>query len=251
MSSIVTPALAHASAATPGTLYLVPNLLGLTAPEDVLPARTLAVARRLTHFVVETPKAARAFLKTIAPERAIAELSIIAADPIATADAQCRQWLMAGIDVGMVSDAGCPGMADPGAHVVALAHALSAPVVPLVGPSSVLLGLMASGLDGQHFSFHGYLPAKPDARDAALRELDRQVQKTGATQIFIETPYRNDAMIAAILATTSPRTVVCAAQALSTAVECVISKPRAAWTADDRTRLAVKQPTLYLLGTSQ
>lgn len=251
MSSIVTPALAHTSTATPGTLYLVPNLLGVTAPEDVLPARTLAVARRLTHFVVETPKAARAFLKTIAPERAIAELSIIAADPIATADAQCRQWLMAGIDVGMVSDAGCPGMADPGAHVVALAHALSAPVVPLVGPSSVLLGLMASGLDGQHFSFHGYLPAKPDARDAALRELDRQVQKTGATQIFIETPYRNDAMLAAICAVVSERTVLCVAQALSTVGERVTSKPVAQWQDRDRAHFASKQPSLFLLGRAQ
>ncbi|MBL8309877.1 MAG: SAM-dependent methyltransferase [Burkholderiales bacterium] len=235
----------------PGTLYLVPNLLGLSAPDDVLPTRTLTVARQLSHFVVETPKAARAFLKTVAPDRAVSSLELVAADPVDAADAQCRSWLAAGIDVGVLSDAGCPGMADPGAHFVSLAHALSAPVVPLVGPSSLLLGLMASGLDGQHFTFHGYLPAKPDAREAALRELDRRVQTSGATQMFIETPYRNDALLNAILAVASARTVVCAAQALSTADECVISKPRGQWTPDDRARLAVKQPTLFLLGKAQ
>jgi 16S rRNA (cytidine1402-2'-O)-methyltransferase len=234
-----------------GTLYLVPNLLGLSTPSDVLPARTIALAQRLNHFVVETPKVARAFLKTLSPDRVIADINIAACDPLPGAMAQCVAWLKAGIDVGVISDAGCPGMADPGAAFVALAHLMGAPVVPLVGPSSVLLGLMASGFDGQHFTFHGYLPSKAPERDAALRALDRQVQATGATQIFIETPYRNAAMLGALRDVIAANTHVCIAQNLGAAGETICSKASSAWTAADRSRFILKAPTLFLLGKPQ
>ncbi len=234
-----------------GTLYLVPNLLGLSTPSDVLPARTITFAQTLNHFVVETPKVARAFLKTLSPDRIIADINMIACDPLAAATAQCAAWLRAGTNVGVISDAGCPGMADPGAVFVSVAHKIGAAVVPLVGPSSVLLGLIASGFDGQHFAFHGYLPSKPPERDAALRVLDRQVHMTGATQIFIETPYRNVPMLSAIRASVAGDTHVCVAQNLSSACETICSKPASGWTDNDLDRFANKAPTLFLIGKPQ
>jgi len=188
--------------------------LGLCDPTDVLPTRTLAIARQLSHFIVETPKVARAFLKTVSPERVIAEIAMVPCDPARAALDQCSAWLKADIDVGVVSDAGCPGMADPGAAFVALAHQIGAKVVPLVGPSSVLLGLMASGMNGQLFTFHGYLPSKPVERETALKAIDRVIKTTCGTQIFIETPYRNAPMIDAIRATVSGNIDLCVAQAL-------------------------------------
>src|SRR5512143_2092283 len=183
----------------PGRLYLVPNLLGIVPPENVLPARTIAVARGLAHFVVENAKPARQFLKSLAPATPLQAIAIdeIGTDPTAQ---QCEALLAparAGHDMGLVSDAGCPGVADPGAGVVAAAHRLGIAVVPLVGPSSVVLALMASGMNGQGFAFHGYLPVKPDARTAAIRRLEADSQATGRAQLFIETPYRKAALLAA------------------------------------------------------
>lgn len=234
-----------------GTLYLVPNLLGIATPADVLPARTIGLAQTLQHFIVETPKVARAFLKTLSPERVIAEIVMTACEPLPEAKSQCAAWLNAGIDVGVISDAGCPGMADPGAAFVALAHRVGATVVPLVGPSSVLLGLMASGFDGQHFAFHGYLPSKPAERDAALRALDRQVQATGGTQIFIETPYRNAAMLGALRDVVNSSSHLCIAQNLGAAGETICSKAASAWLEADRERFMIKAPTLFLIGKPQ
>jgi 16S rRNA (cytidine1402-2'-O)-methyltransferase len=234
-----------------GVLYLVPNLLGISAPSDVLPARTIAIAQRLTHFVVETPKVARAFLKTLSPERIIADIHMVACEPNDEAQGQCKAWLQAGIDVGVISDAGCPGMADPGAAFAGVAHRVGALVVPLVGPSSVLLGLMASGFDGQHFSFHGYLPAKPVERDAALKQLERSIQSTRGTQIFIETPYRNTPMLQAITQNINGNIALCVAQNLASENEFIISKPLNAWTTADQARFAAKSPTLFLLGVTQ
>ena len=234
-----------------GTLYLVPNLLGLCDPADVLPSRTLAIARQLSHFIVETPKVARAFLKTVSPERVIADIAMVPCDPTKAAVDRCAAWLKAGIDVGVVSDAGCPGMADPGAMFVALAHQIGAKVVPLVGPSSVLLGLMASGMNGQLFTFHGYLPSKAPERDAALKAIDRSVKTTRGTHLFIETPYRNALMIDAICTTVSANIGLCVAQALSTAQETIVCKQISEWTDADRVRLSQKEPALFLLGTRQ
>ena len=234
-----------------GTLYLVPNLLGLCDPTDVLPGRTLTIARQLSHFIVETPKVARAFLKTVSPQRIIAAIAMLPCDPAKPALDQCAEWLKAGIDVGVVSDAGCPGMADPGAVFVALAHQIGAKVVPLVGPSSVLLGLMASGMNGQLFTFHGYLPSKAPERDTALKAIDRLVKTTGGTHIFIETPYRNAPMIDAIRATVSSNIDLCVAQALSTVQETIVCKAINAWTDADRVKFSQKEPTLFLLGTRQ
>jgi len=159
-----------------GTLFLVPNLLGAVPPAAVLPARTIDIARNLVHWIVETPKPARAFLKSIDVARPVGELSIAAlpATPAAAAIEAALMVLRAGHDVGLLSDAGCPGIADPGAVLVAAAHAAGLRVVPLVGPSAVLLALMASGMNGQQFAFHGYLRVKSAARTDALRTLEQR-----------------------------------------------------------------------------
>jgi 16S rRNA (cytidine1402-2'-O)-methyltransferase len=230
-----------------GTLYLIPNLLGVAPPESVLPQATIAHAQRITHFVVETPKVARAFLKTLSPERVIADIHMIACNE-QYAREQCLARLREGFDVGVISDAGCPGMADPGAAFVAAAHQAGIQVVPLVGPSSLLLGVMASGLNGQQLAFHGYLPAKTEERVAALKALDQTVKRTGATQTFIETPYRNAAMLDAIRTEVSGGTVLCVAQNLASEGERIVSKPLNTWTGADFASVGAKDPALFLLG---
>src|SRR5690606_8444999 len=153
---------------------------------------------------------------------------------------------LAGADVGLLSDAGCPAVADPGARLVARAHALGLRVVPLVGPSSILLGLMGSGLNGQSFAFHGYLPVAEGERDTALRALEDESRKLGRTQIFIETPYRNERMFEALLRTLKPETRLCVACELNTASEFLLTRTVHEWKTGARPALA-RRPALFLL----
>jgi 16S rRNA (cytidine1402-2'-O)-methyltransferase len=150
--------------------------------------------------------------------------------------------------LALVSDAGCPTIADPGASLVAAAHRARVPVVPLVGPSALLLAMMASGMNGQDFAFHGYLPVRADARAAALRKLDDAVARSGATQLFIETPYRNEAMVAAVILACRPQTRFCVAADLTLATEQVISHSIAEWRAAPKPGLSGR-PAMFLLGT--
>lgn len=234
-----------------GRLVLVPNLLGLMAPEQVLPAGTLVIARSIVHWVVESPKPARAFLKSIAPDRPVAWLSI---QPIGgDASPEAMQALLAparsGQDVGMLSDAGCPGVADPGAVLVRQAHAIGVPVVPLVGPSSILLALMAAGMNGQHFCFHGYLPADATGRVAALRKLEAESRARSQTQVAIETPYRNVALLESMLATLAPTTRLCVAADLTLPTEAIVSTTVKTW---PRARVAAfaKRPAIFVFDAS-
>jgi 16S rRNA (cytidine1402-2'-O)-methyltransferase len=230
-----------------GTLFLVPNLLGAVPPASVLPSRTIDIARRLTHWIVETPKPARAFLKSIGVAHSIAELSIHALSGAPAVDAQhAITALRSGHDVGLLSDAGCPGVADPGAAIVAAAHAAHLAVAPLVGPSAVLLALMASGMNGQRFMFHGYLPVKPDARAEALRALELRSRTEGATELFIETPYRNAAMLGAIAATLKPATRVCVAADLTLGTETIECRSAGEWRRQDPARFD-RRPAIFLL----
>ena len=219
------------SAAGAGSLVLVPSLLGGGTPADVLPERTLASARAIEHWVVETPKAARAFLKAISHPRPIAQLAIAALPE--RPDAASLRTLLApareGHALGVLSDAGAPGVADPGAALVAAAHATGIAVVPLVGPSSILLALMASGLSGQSFAFHGYLPVREPERAARLRELEADSRAHARTQAFIETPFRNAAMLATLCATLSPRTRLAVACDLTLTSESIAMRPVAQW----------------------
>jgi 16S rRNA (cytidine1402-2'-O)-methyltransferase len=242
-------AILHGTPREPGRLYLIPNLLGIVPPAKVLPQGTIDVVQRISHFVVETPKAARQFLKTLSPERPVQSLALSTLDEHTPASRV--EGLLAPVfaahHLGLISDAGCPGIADPGTALVAAAHRAGIRVVPLVGPSAVLLALMASGMNGQAFAFHGYLPAKPGSRERTLRELDDAVGRNGATQIFIETPYRNEALVEALLATCRPTTRLCAAVDLTLPTEEIVSGSVASWRKRSRPALA-RRPAIFLLG---
>jgi 16S rRNA (cytidine1402-2'-O)-methyltransferase len=238
-----------AGRAEAGKLYLLPNLLGAVEPASVLPARTLAVARRLRHFVVETPKAARAFIKSLPSEHALQDIAFAELNEHTPAHAVAALLapVLAGEDVALLSDAGCPGVADPGAPLVAAAHRAGVTVVPLVGPSALLLALMASGMNGQHFVFHGYLPVRAEARAAALRALDAAAAGSCATQLFIETPYRNEAIAAAVLAVCRPRTLFCVAVDLTLPSEQIVRRTVEEWRTAPTLRLSGR-PAMFLLG---
>jgi len=238
----------HPGTPPSGRLYLVPNLLGIVPPEDVLPARTMAIARRLAHFVVENAKPARQFLKMLGTASPLQQLDIaeIGDRPSPPRCAELLRPARAGFDVGLLSDAGCPGIADPGALLVTAAHREGITVVPLVGPSAILLALMASGMNGQGFAFHGYLPAKPEARSAAIRRLEASSRQDGTAQLFIETPYRNPALIGALVAACKPGTRLCVAADLTTATETVESREIRAWRGRDAAAYA-KRPAMYVL----
>jgi 16S rRNA (cytidine1402-2'-O)-methyltransferase len=235
--------------ADPGKLYVIPSTLGLVPPEAVLPLGTLQVARRLRHLVAETPKAARQFLKALATTQPLQEIVIaeLSEHTPASDVAQLLAPALEGNDLGLVSDAGCPGIADPGALLVAAAHRAGVRVVPLAGPSAILLALMASGLNGQAFAFHGYLPVKADARGRAIKALDDVVARTGATQIFIETPYRNAALLDALIATCRPATMLSLGVDLTLESEQVISRTCALWRRSPRPALD-RRPAVFLLG---
>jgi 16S rRNA (cytidine1402-2'-O)-methyltransferase len=231
-----------------GRLYVVPNLLGIVAPECVLPAHTIEIARGLTRYVVENAKPARAFLQTLAPTLPIREIGIVelGGAPDALRCAELLAPARDGVDLGLLSDAGCPGIADPGALLVEAAHAQGIIVVPLVGPSSIVLALMASGMNGQGFAFHGYLPVKAEARADAIRALEEASRRSGHAQIFIETPYRNAAMLAALVDTCKPSTRLCVAADLTLPTESVASKSVREWHAADGS-VYVRRPAIFVL----
>ena len=230
-----------------GTLYLVPVTLGGDAVDDVIPAQAQQHVRTLEHFVVENAKSARAFLKLIGMRQPMQQLQLETLNEH-TSDADLARLaapLHAGHHLGLLSEAGCPGVADPGAKLVRYAHARGMRVVPLVGPSSILLALMGSGLNGQRFAFHGYLPVAEPERSKALRRLERDSRSLGQTQIFIETPYRNPKMLQSILAACAPETLLCIATDLTLADEDIRTMPVAAW----KTNLPrlERRPSLFLL----
>jgi len=233
---------------TPGRLFLAPSLLGVVAPETALPARTIAVARSLGHYVVENAKPARAFLKTLAPDSPLRELRIVELGE-SPSPARCAELLAparSGHDMGLLSDAGCPGIADPGALLVAQAHVEAIAVVPLVGPSAVLLALMASGMNGQAFVFHGYLPVAAGKRAQAITRIEADSVRRGYAQLFIETPYRNVTMLGALLATCRPATRLCVAVDLTTENESVVSRPVRDWKGIELGRYA-KRPAIFVV----
>ncbi len=241
----------------PGILYLIPNTLGATeALNHVIPEHVQAMTARLDYFVAENAKTARAFLKLIAAghplcktlqEIEIAELNV---NTPAQALAGLLQPLLDGRDAGLVSEAGVPAVADPGADLVRLAHQHGITVRPLVGPSSLLLAVMASGLNGQSFAFNGYLPTDAAQRAKRIKELESRSRSEKQTQLLIETPYRNGAMLDALVAGCQPGTLICVATDLSLASESVRTLSGAAWKALLASGKAPdfhKKPTVFLL----
>jgi 16S rRNA (cytidine1402-2'-O)-methyltransferase len=213
------------------TLYLIPVPLGPVSPEACLPPDTLAVARRIEHFVVERAKTARAHLKAMGHPQPLQALQIEELNehtPAAVIPALLAP-LKAGHDVGLLSEAGCPAVADPGAALVLAAHRENIPVVPLIGPSSILLALMASGLGGQRFAFHGYLPAKEPERGHKIRELEKAARRDHATQLFIEPPYRSVALLDALATALAPDTLISVGADLSLPGQLIRTRSAKAW----------------------
>lgn len=236
------------AAAMTGTLYLLPVALGDIAWASYLPPATRDIACRLSCFIAENAKTARGELKRLGHPLPLREVTItqLPAEPAAADLDQLLQPLRDGMDVGLMSEAGCPAVADPGATLVRRAHELGIVVKPLVGPSSLLLALMASGLDGQRFAFHGYLPAREPARGARIGELDSESARQRQTQIFIETPYRNLALFDALLAAGRPSTRLCLATDLTLATETIVSHTLADWRKCPPPPID-KRPTVFLL----
>ncbi len=209
------------------TLYLIPTPLGPSPLTAILPTEVIEQIRPLTHFIAENAKTARAFLKQVKTILPLQQLHIqeLNEHTPTVALKELLIPLLTGHDVGLLSEAGCPAIADPGAPLVRLAHQQGITVRPLVGPSSIVLALMASGLIGQRFAFHGYLPAKPEARIATLKELERRSEKEDSAQIFIETPYRNQAVLDAIRRACHPNTLCALACDLTLPSEWIRTTP--------------------------
>ena len=216
---------------TYGKLYLLPTPLGEGAPAEVLPASVLARIPLLRRFVVEEVRTARRFLSAAGLKGRIGELEFHELNEH-TAPAEVEGFLSLfadGTDVGLLSEAGLPAVADPGALLVALCHRHGIEVVPLVGPSSLMMALMASGLNGQSFAFAGYIPAKTEERRSALRSLEKRSAQAHQTQILIETPYRNDALLADMLQCLSGSTRLCIAANLTCPDQFIRTRTVAQW----------------------
>lgn len=232
----------------PGILYLIPVTLGGDNIEQVLSPAAIAIARQLDIFVVENEKTARRFLGLIKPLKPVRELSLHTLNEHTQHQELTALLapLLSGNDIGLMSEAGCPGIADPGADLVRMAHQKGIQVAPLIGPSSILLALMASGLNGQQFSFLGYLPSEKTERIQKIREIEKRSGQARETQIFIETPYRNQHLLLDILDHCGARTHLCIACNISTENELIRTKTIADWKKSDLPDLH-KQPTVFLL----
>ena len=229
-------------------LYLIPNLLADIAWQSSLPASVPDIVRPIRFFIVEDIRNARRYLRRIVPEIDIDSLQFFELNKHTTEEEKSAllQPLLDGHDTGLISEAGCPGVADPGADVVRLAHRHQIRVVPLVGPSSILLALMSSGLNGQNFTFSGYLPVKPAERMKKIQQLEKVVQVTGQAQIFMETPYRNNYMLADLLKVCQAPTLLCIAANVTADNEMIHTRSIAEW----RKKIPnlEKQPVIFILG---
>lgn len=230
-----------------GTLHLIPVGLGEAPIDRWLPAQAQTQAGVLSAYIAESAKVARAFLKQTPLVQPLQDITIHELNT-RVEDATLESWLAplkTGQDIGLVSDAGCPAVADPGARAVALAHQMGATVRPWVGPSSILLGLMASGLDGQRFTFHGYAPVEPTERAKQLKSWEQTSAKLKQSQLFIETPYRNQAMFASLIEHLKGNTRLCVARSVTTSNEWIRTLTISQWKAQP-SPLLDKHPTLFL-----
>lgn len=230
-----------------GKLFLIPTTLGDNEPLEVLPISIKRVIESTDHYIVENEKTARRFIKKISPRKSQPGLHLevlnkyTEPESISTFLEPCNR----GFNIGILSEAGCPGIADPGADVVKLAHDMSIQVVPLVGPSSILMALMASGLNGQNFAFNGYLPIDGTERKKAIKSMEKTSKVEQQTQLFIETPYRNDKLLADLLRTLSPSTELCVACDITLATEFIKTARVSEWkkTSQD----LHKRPAIFII----
>ncbi|MBP9082170.1 MAG: SAM-dependent methyltransferase [Bacteroidia bacterium] len=230
-----------------GRLFLIPVPIGETPPEQVIPEGTLAAIRHLRVIIAENAKSARAVLKQFTMDATLQEIEVLQMDKHGSAyDFNFYfEKLRTGTDTGLMSEAGMPAVADPGAEFVKQAHMEGIQVVPLTGPSSILLALAASGLNGQGFAFHGYLPKEQQERIAAIKTLERNAAKWHQTQIFIETPYRNQALLNDLINSCSGNTRLCVACNITAADEIIRTMPVHEWK-NHKIDLH-KKPTIFLI----
>lgn len=230
-----------------GTLYLLPVWLGEAGGTELLPPNNLAIAERITVFFCENERTARRMLRRMSRTMDLNAITLHLLDKDTTPQTIDGYGpLLAGRESAILSEAGMPGIADPGARLVAEAHRRGVLVVPLTGPSSLFLALAASGLNGQRFTFHGYLPRENAPRKQAIAQLEKEAQRSGGAQLFIETPYRNDAMLADVLTTCDPRTSLCIAIDLEQPGGSAITRSIGAW----RRNVPVlgKRPCVFIIG---
>ena len=233
-----------------GKLYLIPSPLGETDPAEVIPRPVLERLKLIRRYVVEETRTARRYLSASGLKGHIGELEFHELNEhTSPAEVESLLELFSSpegdpTDVGLISEAGLPAVADPGAQLVALCHQHGIKVVPLVGPSSLMLALMASGLNGQSFAFAGYLPAKTDERRKAIRDIERRSAQFGQTEIFIETPYRNDSLMADLLATLQPGTKLCIAADITLENQTILTKTIKDWRSSPMS--VGKRPCVFL-----
>lgn len=227
-----------------GRLFLIPTDLASGTLEAWVGRQLRDAVKELRHFVVEHPKTARQFLKSLGLPLPELQLDVLD-EHSKPADAVALARILESSDLGLLSEAGCPAIADPGALLVEQAHRIGARVIPLVGPSSIVMALMASGLNGQRFTFNGYLPQRSPEREQAIQRIEERSRREGESQIFIEAPYRNDQMLAALLATCNPATRLCLATDLTAESEQVMTKTIGEW-AKALPKLD-RRPTVFLL----
>lgn len=214
-----------------GKLYLIPTTLGESDPMDVLPQTVKRAIDFIDHYIVENEKTARRFIKAVNAQKVQAELKISLLNKhteVSEHNAMIKPCLE-GINVGLMSEAGCPGVADPGAVIVKIAHEKGIQVVPLVGPSSILLAMMASGMNGQSFAFNGYLPIDKSDKKSALKNFEKMSSDKNQSQIFIETPYRNNKLLEDILSALQPNTHLCIAADITLPTEYIKTLRVADW----------------------
>lgn len=230
-----------------GSLYLIPTTMGESNPFDVLPQTVKNTIDNLSHFIVENDKTARRFIKNISPEKQQSSLQLYPLNK-RTEPSEYASYIQPCLDgqsVGVISEAGCPGVADPGAEIVALAHQNNIKVIPLVGPSSILMAMMASGMNGQSFAFNGYLPIDKSDKKKAIKNFERLSLEHNQSQLFIETPYRNNKLLEDLIQLLHKDTLVCVACDITLETEYIKTKKVQDW---KREKVDLhKRPTLFII----
>jgi 16S rRNA (cytidine1402-2'-O)-methyltransferase len=232
-----------------GTLYLIPNVIAEATQQSVIPNQVIEVLKSLRFFLAEDVRTARRYFSSLKIFDSIERLHFTVLDKeTAVSDLSLiMKPLLEGYDLGIVSESGCPGVADPGAIAVRFAHQHMIKVVPLVGPSSILLALMSSGLNGQQFAFHGYLPIEAKEASVKIKELEKESSMKNQTQIFIETPFRNNSLLTNLIKSLKPSTILCIAMDLTSPQEQIVSKSVREW-AKEPLQLAKVNTVFLFLG---
>ncbi len=236
-----------------GQLFLIPVTLGTSNPLEVLPISIRTKIEKLNHFIVENEKASRAFIKLLAPNKKQDKLRFFQLNKY-TNDSELPEFLkpcLDGVSIGLMSDAGCPGIADPGAAIVKIAHQLDITIVPMVGPTSIILTLMASGLNGQSFAFNGYLPIDSGLRKRKIKNLEKRAKSEDQSQLFMETPYRNNKLFQDCLKYLHSLTYLTLGLNITLPNEYVKTKSISEWKKIESTINLDKQPCIFAIGSEQ